>query len=196
MAPCFTSPRTFPQPQPCTPPPPSLALHHPTIMTDTGKFQILDVDQIDVAKIQFSPMKPNEKGNGKSCYMSYNGCKMFVRLPKMRCPFGISSFASDVPGEAPRYSLELSLGKERDHEEDPKLGVTYQFFTALDKRLCEEAKDNSKLWLNKVSPSIDVVEDNYNHMVKWSIDKATGEKLDYASRIRLNLKTDKDGNFR
>lgn len=153
---------------------------------------IVNAKDLDISKVKISEMKKNRNGQGKTAFISYNNQKLYIRLPKMTAPFGISRYTD----ERTSYSLDLSFGNDMARMENPDLNVALDFFEKLDELIVNEAKKNSMEWIGKPNASHDAVKTNYTETLKYSLDKSTGERMDYPPRIKLPIHANPDGTFR
>jgi len=117
------------------------------------EINIINAKDLDISKVKFSDMKKNSSGNGKSCFITYDNRPLYIRMPKMTAPFGISCYMD----ERTSYSLDLSFGNDMAQEETPDLKHALEFFRSLDERIVEEAKKKSMEWMGKPNASLEAV---------------------------------------
>jgi hypothetical protein len=70
-------------------------------------------EQFDSSSVVFSKMKKNKNG-GKAVYINAQGNKkLYLQLPFMRSPFGLSAFTDEATNKT-SYSLDLSFDKDNE----------------------------------------------------------------------------------
>ena len=107
---------------------------------------------------------------------------MYLQLPFLRSPFGLSAFTDEATNKT-SYSLDLSFDK--DNESAMELMEKLQ---GLDTRIIETVAENSKEWLGK-QYNIDVIREAlYKPIVRQG-------KEEYPSTMKLKLITKTDGSF-
>ena len=139
-------------------------------------------ENFDASSVVFSKMKKNKNG-GKTVYINAPGNKkMYLQLPFLRSPFGLSVFTDEATNKT-SYSLDLSFDK--DNEAAAELMSKLQ---VLDTRIIETVAENSKEWLGK-QYNIDVIREAlYKPVVRPG-------KEEYPSTMKLKLMTKPDGAF-
>lgn len=139
-------------------------------------------ENFDASSVVFSKMKKNKNG-GKTVYINALGNKkMYLQLPFLRSPFGLSAFTDEATNKT-SYSLDLSFDK--DNESAMELMEKLQ---GLDTRIIETVAENSKEWLGK-QYNIDVIREAlYKPIVRQG-------KEEYPSTMKLKLITKTDGSF-
>ena len=134
------------------------------------------------SNVNFSKLRKNKMG-GKAVYLSSSGNnKLYLQLPFMRAPFGLSSYTDEATKKT-SYSLDLSLDKG-----DPKTSELADTFTALDEYILKTVEANSEEWLGKKYGMAVMREALYKPMVRPG-------KGDYASTVKLKILVDKAGGF-
>ena len=132
--------------------------------------------------ISFSKLRKNKNG-GKAVYLnSSDNKKVFVQLPFMRSPYGLSAYTDETTGRT-SYSLDLSF--------DPDNAESAQFLqcmTALDDIVVNMVADNSKEWLGKKFTVAVLKEALYKPIVRPG-------KEQYPSTMKLKILTKSDGSF-
>ena len=121
-------------------------------------FGIIDVDKIDVSKIQIGvlrglPSGPNgsETSSMKTARILYDGQPLKVRLNKMATSWGLSAPLNSDKGMNQSYRMELSLGR------DPEESSIYKLCKYLDDACKKNAEENPKDYLFKRQFSQDLV---------------------------------------
>lgn len=144
----------------------------------------------DIRQISYGQPKQQATG-AKTIYINYGGKQCYLQTPEMKAPFGVSVWPSDNGGPD-KYSLDLSFEGRESREQ---LQTFFDSLLAIDKRLVNDAMENSQLWFKKKYPSVDVVEALYSPTVKYSKDRETGEISNrYAPTFKMSLPF-KDGKF-
>lgn len=132
--------------------------------------------------ISFSKLRKNKNG-GKAVYLnSSDNKKVFVQLPFMRSPYGLSVYTDETTGRT-SYSLDLSF--------DPDNAESAQFLesmTALDDLVVNMVADNSKEWLGKKFNVAVLKEALYKPIVRPG-------KEQYPATMKLKILTKSDGSF-
>lgn len=97
----------------------------------------------DVSSINFAKLKKNKNG-GKTVYMNnVSKGNMYVQLPFMRAPFGLSAFTDAKSGKV-SYSIDLSFDAG-----DPAVEDLMNRLKKLDEHIVKLVADNSVEWLGK-----------------------------------------------
>jgi hypothetical protein len=139
--------------------------------------------EFDASAVCFSKIRKNKSG-GKTIYLSGPGNqKLYLQLPYMRCPFGLSSFTDDKTGKV-SYNLNLSFDLD-----DPEVEKLAQTFKTLDEKIVETVSQNSVEWLGKKYNASVIKEALYKPLVRPG-------KENYAATLNLKVYHDeKTGNF-
>jgi hypothetical protein len=139
-------------------------------------------EQFDASSVTFSAMKKNKNG-GKTVYINaQDNKKLYLQLPFIRSPFGVSCFTDKDSGKE-SWSLDLSFDK--DNEEGNSLK---EKLMALDARILDIVAENSKEWLGKVY-NADVIKDVlYKPIVRPG-------KEDFASTLKCKVMVKPTGEF-
>jgi len=139
--------------------------------------------QFDPSSVVFTKMKKNKNG-GKTVYINTQDGKrkLYLQLPFMRSPFGMSAFTDEATNKT-SYSLDLSF--DRDNEEGLALAEKLK---ALDEIIIKTVADNSKEWLGKVYDINVIREALYKPLVRQAKD-------DYPDTIKLKIMTKQTGEF-
>jgi len=139
-------------------------------------------EQFDPSTVILSKMKKNKNG-GKTVYINAQGNKkLYLQLPFMRSPFGLSAFTDEATNKT-SYSLDLSFDK--DNEEAIAL---MEKLTALDHKIVETVAANSKEWLGKPY-NIEVIKEAlYKPLIRPGKDE-------YPSTMKLKMMTKPSGEF-
>lgn len=139
-------------------------------------------EQFDPSTVILSKMKKNKNG-GKTVYINAQGNKkLYLQLPFMRSPFGLSAFTDEATNKT-SYSLDLSFDK--DNEAAVQLMEKLQ---AFDAKIVETVAANSKEWLGKPY-NIEVIKEAlYKPLIRPGKDE-------YPSTMKLKLMTKPTGEF-
>lgn len=136
----------------------------------------------DASSVVFGNLRKNKSG-GKAVYISNsNKNKLYLELPFMRAPFGLSTFV-DEKTKNTSYSLDLSFDKN-----DEQLLKLQERFKKLDETAIKLVAANSVEWLGK-SYNVNVIEQAlYKPLVRAG-------KGDYASTMKLKILINDKGEF-
>lgn len=139
-------------------------------------------ENFEPSTVSFTKMKKNKNG-GKAVYINAQGNKkLFVQLPFMRSPFGLSAFTDEATNKT-SYSLDLSFDK--DNEEADVLRAK---LAELDAKIVETVAANAKEWLGK-QYNIEVMKEAlYKPLIRPG-------KEDYPSTLKLKVMTKPTGEF-
>jgi hypothetical protein len=152
--------------------------------------EIILPKNFDISRLSYGVPKQQTTGC-KTIFLNYSGKQLYMQTPEMKAPFGISVWPSDNGGPD-KHVIELSFEGRELRESVEQF---FQSTQAIDKRLLQDAMDNSQTWFKKKYPSIDVVEALYTPTVKYSKDRETGEiNTRYAPTFKMSLPL-KDGKF-
>jgi len=134
------------------------------------------------SSVIFSKLRKNKNG-GKSVYLNGpNSRKIQLEIPKMRAPFGLSTF-TDEASKKTSYSLDLSFDAE------PELTHFMEKMKELDDIIIKTVAENSVEWLGKKYGIPVIKEALYKPLVKPG-------KGEYPSTIKLKILQDaKTGDF-
>ena len=139
-------------------------------------------NNFEPSTVTFSQLKKNKNG-GKSVMLSQdNKKKLYLQLPFMRSPFGLSAFTDEATNKT-SYSLDLSF--DTDNEDAMMLSSK---FTELDDIILKTVTENSKEWLGK-SYDINVIREAlYKPLVRQG-------KEGYPNTLKLKVQTNQSGDF-
>ena len=139
-------------------------------------------EQFDPSTVVLSKMKKNKNG-GKTVYINAQGNKkLYLQLPFMRSPFGLSAFTDEATNKT-SYSLDLSFDKDNE-----AVCELMEKLSALDTKIVETVAANSKEWLGK-SYNIEVIKEAlYKPLIRPGKDE-------YPSTMKLKLLTKPTGEF-
>jgi len=139
-------------------------------------------NNFEPSTVTFSQLKKNKNG-GKSVMLSQdNKKKLYLQLPFMRSPFGLSAFTDEATNKT-SYSLDLSF--DTDNEDAMMLSSK---FTELDEIILNTVTENSKEWLGK-SYDINVIREAlYKPLVRQG-------KEGYPNTLKLKVQTNQTGDF-
>ena len=136
--------------------------------SEETSFDIIKPESWVIGDLNCGRAKDNKSGQGKSAPFTLNKRRFFIKVPKMRCPFG----AGKPPvkqGEAekpnPSWSLQMEFGDDKECQ------IFQEKAREMDQFMIDEATklENNNNWLGsaKTKPfSREVVESKYAPMVK------------------------------
>lgn len=132
--------------------------------------------------VSFSKLRKNKNG-GKAVYLnSSDNKKIFVQLPFMRSPYGLSVYTDETSCRT-SYSLDLSF--DPDNPESTQL---LKAMTELDELVVNTVANNSKEWLGKNFNVAVLKEALYKPIVRPGKDQ-------YPATMKLKILTKSDGSF-
>lgn len=106
---------------------------------------ILKVEEFDVSEVSFSSVKENKFGI-KSVRIFYNRKPLYIQLPKLKAPFGASTYKEKEKGVVAKYHLDLSFeGKEKNEE----LRNLYEKLADFDNAILSNAQENVSEWFGE-----------------------------------------------
>lgn len=132
--------------------------------------------------VKFSKLRKNKNG-GKAVYINNSDSKkLYLQLPYMRSPYGLSTFTDESTGKT-SYSLDLSFDSD-----NPEAASLCEKMKELDELVVTTVAKNSKEWLGKEFNVAVLREALYKPLVRPS-------KEPYPSTIKLKVLTKPDGSF-
>jgi len=138
--------------------------------------------EFSASSVGFSKLRKNKNG-GKTVYLNGgDNKKIYLQLPFMRSPFGLSAFTDEGTGRT-SYSLDLSF--DPDNTEAMEL---HDKLKELDEIIVNTVAVNSKEWLGKEFNVAVLREALYKPMVRPG-------KEQYPSTMKLKIATKPDGSF-
>ena len=139
-------------------------------------------NQFEPSTVIFSALKKNKNG-GKSVVLTRGDKKkLYLQLPFMRSPFGLSAFTDESTNKT-SYSLDLSF--DNDNEEAQELATKLR---ELDEIILNTVATNSKEWLGKKYDINVIREALYKPLVRQG-------KEGYADTLKLKVQTNSSGEF-
>ena len=150
---------------------------------------IILAENFHVEQITYGTPRINDNG-GKSIYLSFHKRPIVLQTPEMFAPFGMQKWDNDKG--VTKYTLDLSF-KGMDTRETVK--TFFEKITELDDKLIDDGLTNSFDWLKKKGVSRDVVKELYTRMIRYPVDKSTGEiSTKYPPTFKLTIPF-RDGGF-
>lgn len=132
--------------------------------------------------VGFSKLRKNKNG-GKTVYLNAgDNKKLYLQLPFMRSPYGLSAFTDEGTGRT-TYSLDLSF--DTDNTQAMEL---HDSLKELDELIVNTVAENSKEWLGKEFNVAVLREALYKPIVRPG-------KEPYPSTLKLKVATKPDGTF-
>lgn len=136
----------------------------------------------NASNISFSKLRKNKNG-GKAVYLnSSDNKKIFIQLPFMRSPYGLSAYTDEATGRT-SYSLDLSF--DADNAESAEF---CEKMKELDELVVNTVAKNSKEWLGKSFNVAVLKEALYKPIVRPG-------KEQYPATMKLKILTKSDGAF-
>ena len=134
------------------------------------------------ASVGFSKLRKNKNG-GKTVYLTGgDNKKLYLQLPFMRSPYGLSAFTDEGTGRT-TYSLDLSFDPDNADAMD-----LHTKLKELDEIIVKTVAENSKEWLGKEFNVAVLREALYKPLVRPG-------KEPYPSTLKLKIATKPDGSF-
>ena len=132
--------------------------------------------------VGFSKLRKNKNG-GKTVYLNAgDNKKLYLQLPFMRSPYGLSAFTDEGTGRT-TYSLDLSFDTENAEAME-----LHDSLKELDELIVNTVAENSKEWLGKEFNVAVLREALYKPIVRPG-------KEPYPSTLKLKVATKPDGTF-
>ena len=152
-------------------------------MADT----IVDGTQMNIENIKYSAPKANSSG-GKSVNILNKNTNSGLRISTpVMLTWGATDFQDPQTGKG-NGKFEMALQFPNDEYKTEDTSMFLKNMEALDKKILEDAFENSKLWFGKQIKSIEVLEALYTPFLKRSKDKFTGEPdLTKSPTLRVKL---------
>ena len=145
--------------------------------------QVKHSTEFNPSDVVFSSIRKNRMG-GKSVYLTGNaGRKLYIQLPTMKAPFGLSEYEDKASGRK-SYSLDLSLDTS-----DEKVKDLHTKLQGLDEKVIDVVHQNSGAWLGKKYTKEMMQEVMYKPIIKEPSNPQ------YSSTIKLKILTDSSGDF-
>jgi len=134
------------------------------------------------SSVGFSKLRKNKNG-GKTVYLNAgDNKKLYLQLPFMRSPYGLSAFTDEGTGRT-TYSLDLSFDAENTEAME-----LHDSLKELDELIVNTVAENSKEWLGKEFNVAVLREALYKPIVRPG-------KEPYPSTLKLKVATKPDGTF-
>ena len=142
--------------------------------------------ELNVSELEFSELKTLNNG-GKMVFVNYKGGLINLQTPELRLPWDVNTeYSEDANG---KYNFTVSLD---GHDSDKNVKELYDKLIEVDKSICEFAKSNAKTFFQRKTASDELVETNYNPIVK--ISKTDGEpdgKYPPSLKLKIQKKDNK-----
>jgi hypothetical protein len=143
--------------------------------------QITHHKNFDIQSVGFSKLRKNKNG-GKAVYLNVSDKKLYLQLPKLRSPYGLSTYTDEGTGRT-SYSLDLSF--DTDNTEAMELR---EKMVQLDDLIVQTVVENSKEWLGKKFNEAVCREALYKPLVRQG-------KEPYPDTLKLKILTNDKGDF-
>jgi hypothetical protein len=142
---------------------------------------ITETKNFHPSSIGFSKLRKNKSG-GKAVYIQCDNKKLYLQLPWMRSPYGLSSYTDDTTGRT-SYSLDLSFDPDNEGAQELK-----EKLLELDALIVDTVAKNSKEWLGKEFAKEVLQQALYKPLVRPG-------KEEYPATLKLKILTKQDGEF-
>jgi hypothetical protein len=143
--------------------------------------QITHHKNFNIAAVGFSKLRKNKNG-GTAVYLNVSDKKLYLQLPKLRSPYGLSTYTDESSGKT-SYSLDLSLDTDNTDAMDLR-----EKLTQLDDLIIKTVVENSKEWLGKKFNETVCREALYKPLVRQG-------KEPYPDTIKLKILANDKGEF-
>ena len=143
--------------------------------------QITHHKNFNIEAVGFSKLRKNKNG-GKAVYLNVSDKKLYLQLPKLRSPYGLSTYTDESSGKT-SYSLDLSL--DTDNNDAMELR---EKLTQLDDLIIKTVVENSKDWLGKKFNKTVCREALYKPLVRQG-------KEPYPDTVKLKILANDKGEF-
>ena len=143
--------------------------------------QITHHKNFDIQSVGFSKLRKNKNG-GKAVYLNVSDKKLYLQLPRLRSPYGLSTYTDEGTGRT-SYSLDLSF--DTDNAEAMELR---EKMVQLDDLIVQTVVENSKEWLGKKFNEAVCREALYKPLVRQG-------KEPYPDTLKLKILTNDKGDF-
>ena len=145
--------------------------------------------EVNVSNIKFGDVKPMNSNGGKILYLNYEGVNLNLQTPELNVPFDISEFKE---ADKTKYVITCALN---NYNTNGDMKAFYEKLSEIDATIKKHAKENSMAFFKKAKISEETIDELYNPIVKFSIDKQTGEpNLRWPPNIKIKTQC-KDGVF-
>jgi hypothetical protein len=146
---------------------------------------IVDGTLFNCNNIKYTSIKANDKG-GKSLNILNKNTNMGLRLTTpLMLTWGASDFVNTEGTGNGKY--EMSLQFPQDEYANDDCNSFLKNLIGLEKKIKEDALIYSKDWFGKTHKSIDIIEELFTPMLKYTKIKGTSE-FDYNKKPTLRLK--------
>lgn len=136
---------------------------------------VLLPSEIDLSTITFHK-KPSKKS---ICVIIVKHCgePLYIELPKMRLPFGLTSNAKFVSGDDKlKYDLRFSLDIENE-----KVCKLKKILENLNDLFIQKCMENSEDWINDAEPTLKSINKSYGNPIKINKNKK------YSDTLKINV---------
>ena len=152
-------------------------------MSDT----IINGTEFNCDNIKYSSPKTNSVG-GKSVniFNKLTNSRLNISTPMM-LTWGASDYVDKSSGQG-NGKFEMSLQFPSEDYKNEEASTFLENLKNFEQKIKSDAFANSKNWFGKVHKSLDILEELYSPMLKYSKDKNTGEAdLSKAPSIRVKI---------
>lgn len=153
--------------------------------------QIMLPRDVDLGRVTYGSIR-NQDNGGKMMYLAYNRNPIIIQTPELPLPYGLNTWSAEKGGAPEKYSIDMSF---KGYETREPVARFLELMKGFDRKLVQDAFDNSMAWFKKKHSTKDVVEALYTPIVKYARDRMTGEITDrFPPTVKLSLPR-RDGRF-
>ena len=145
---------------------------------------IIEYPDWDVNQVKYMPPKLNDKGGKAITVVSTQTNRGLAVSTPLMITWGITDFCDEQGNSDGKFNLSLSF--PNDEYKSPETDEYLQKLKDFEKKVIRDAVSNSELWFGK-KKSLELVEDSFFPILKWSKDKTTKEP-DYTKPPGLKIK--------
>ena len=136
------------------------------------KAKALKIDDFDVSKIKYSPVKSMDNG-GKQCYINYGDAAVnpiYLQTPELNVVFDSNYFGDEKSG---KFSVRVDMSGHDD--KGTKMYKFHEKMMKMDEQILQDAIKNGMSWLKNKNITLDTAKALYTPIVKIAMDQETGE---------------------
>jgi hypothetical protein len=131
-------------------------------------------EEIQLNKISYSDVKTLDNG-AKICYLNYDGGPLYIQSPELTLPFDSTYYQEGSDGGKVPVKVNVPI---KNAPESSQVKLFHDSLVSLDKKIMNDASENSLAWFKKKSLTLDTIENLYTPQIRVSVDAETGEPND------------------